>query len=358
MPLGNQGPLVIAVVCAEAILAGGFIAMRVTIRNSSTRGLGTDDWVLIATWIVQVAFVCVITASCHYGFGQHNTDLSKPDVRMATKTELVAQCIISCAMGLSKAAVGMFLMRIVVQTWHKVVLWFWISTMMGWSILLSITVFAQCVPFESLYDERVPREYCPLDLTTIAYIMCSWSAAMDFFLAGFPWMVLWKLNMGKKEKVTICVSLSLGILAGVCGIVRTAGLGVLSHTEDYLFATAESVIWTSSELTITLICVSVPVLRPIWVRMLGGTASERYYKQSEGSHNLITIGRMRNPRPTDMEIGLGTIRPDVKNANVTTIGASRRNSDDGSERTILRENQAIQRTREVTVEYEDNGRRD
>lgn len=62
---------------------------------------------------------------------------------------------------------------------------------------------------------------------------------------------------------------------------------------------------------------------------------------------------MRNTRPADAEIGLGTIRPDIKNANVTTIGASGRNSDDGSERTILRDNQAIQRTREVTVAYED-----
>ncbi|KAI0847250.1 hypothetical protein F5Y00DRAFT_242092 [Daldinia vernicosa] len=359
MALGNQGPTVIAITCVEVVLAGGFIATRVAIRNSSTKGVGIDDWVLIATWIVQLAFVCAITVSCGYGFGQHNKDLSKPDVRMATLTELIAQCIVSLAMGLSKSAVGLFLMRIVVQKWHKIVLWFWISTMMGWSILLAITVFAQCVPFESLYDDRVPRQYCTLDLTTIAYIMCSWSAAMDFFLAGFPWMVLWKLNMGRKDKITICVSLSLGILAGVCGIVRTVGLGVLSITEDYLFATAESVMWTSSELTITLICVCVPVLRPIWVRMLGGSTSERYYKQSEGSHNLVTIGRARNTRPTDTEIGLGTIRPDVKNANVTTIGASGRSSDDGSERAILRDNQtSIQRTREVTVAYEDKGRRD
>ncbi|KAI8958239.1 hypothetical protein F5Y11DRAFT_336747 [Daldinia sp. FL1419] len=353
MGLGNQGPTVIAVVLAEALLAGAFIATRVAIRNSSAKGVGIDDWLLIITWIVQITFVCVITVSCAYGFGQHNTDLSKPDQRMATKTELIAQFVISCAMGLSKAAVGMFLMRIVVKTWHKAVLWFWISTMMGWSILLGVTVFVQCVPFESLYDERVPRQYCTLDLTTIAYIMCSWSAAMDFFLAGFPWMVLWKLNMQKKEKVTICVSLSLGLLAGICGVVRTTGLYVLSHTSDYLFATAESVMWTSSELTITLICVSVPVLRPIWVRIIGGTNSDRYYKQSEGSNGLITIGRVRNQRTRDTEIGLDTIRPDAKHANVTTIGASRRNSDDGSERTILRENQAIQRTREVTVVYED-----
>lgn len=40
----------------------------------------------------------------------------------------------------------------------------------------------------------------------------AWSAAMDFFLAIFPWFVLWGLNMKKKEKITICCSLSLGVL--------------------------------------------------------------------------------------------------------------------------------------------------
>ncbi|KAI1474401.1 hypothetical protein F4774DRAFT_429925 [Daldinia eschscholtzii] len=353
MPLGGMGPAVIGILCFEVLLSGTFISLRVAVRNSSAKGVGVDDWALIVTWVVQAIFVCLMIVSCIYGFGQHNVDLGNPDKRMATKLELAAQFVVSWAMGLSKAAVGLFLMRIVVKTWHKVLLWFWIITMMGWSIMLAITVFAQCVPYESLYDERVPRQYCRLDLTKIAYIMCSWSAAMDFFLAGFPWMVLWKLNMQKKEKVTICVSLSLGILAGVCGVIRTLGLGVLSVTADYLYATAESIIWTSSELTITLICVSVPVLRPIWVRILGGTNSDRYYKQSEGSQGLVTIGRMRNSRPRDTEIGLDTIRPDVKDANMTTIGASRRNSDDGSERTILRDNQAIQRTREVTIAYED-----
>jgi hypothetical protein len=35
---------------------------------------------------------------------------------------------------------------------------------------------------------------------------------MDFFLALFPWFVLWNLNIKRKERITICVSLSLGIM--------------------------------------------------------------------------------------------------------------------------------------------------
>jgi hypothetical protein len=49
--------------------------------------------------------------------------------------------------------------------------------------------------------------------------------------------VLWNLNMKRREKITVCVSLSLGIFAGVCGIIRTTGLGVLANSADYLCKT-------------------------------------------------------------------------------------------------------------------------
>lgn len=35
---------------------------------------------------------------------------------------------------------------------------------------------------------------------------------MDFALAAFPWIALRGLNMKKRERITICVSLSLGVL--------------------------------------------------------------------------------------------------------------------------------------------------
>ncbi|XXG99656.1 hypothetical protein Hte_005997 [Hypoxylon texense] len=338
MPLGGKGPLTIVVVTVEVALAGAVISMRLYTRKFLKGGIGTDDYLLMITWVLQMLFVILMIVSSVYGFGQHTTDISAEDIRKATKIEVLAQFFISLAMGLSKTAVAAFLLRIIVTTWHKAVLWFWIVTMMAWSFLLAISCFAQCTPVEAIWD-------------------APWSAAMDFFLAAFPWVVLWKLNMPKKEKITICVSLSLGIVAGICGVVRTSGLEVLSQTADYLYATADSIIWTNSEMTITIICASVPVLRPLWTKVLGGSISDRYYKQSdkqsEGSNGIITIGRMRKERKMETDFDLETIpRPDVRNTKTTTIGTFNGTSDDGSEHSILREGQAIQHRREFTIAYE------
>ncbi|KAI6085228.1 hypothetical protein F4821DRAFT_241433 [Hypoxylon rubiginosum] len=358
MPLGGKGPLTIAILMVEVVLAGTFIAMRLYTRKFLKGGVGADDYLLMITWFLQLLFTILMIVSSVYGFGQHNTDITAEDLRKAMEVELIGQFFISIAMGLSKVAVAAFLMRIIVARWHKIVLWFWIVTMMAWSLLLAISCFAQCAPVEAIWDARITNKTCPINLTNMAFIMCSWSAAMDFFLAAFPWVVLWKLNMPKKEKITICVSLSLGVVAGICGVVRTSGLKVLSEAADYLYATADSIIWTNSEMTITIMCASIPVIRPLWTKILGGSITDRYYKQSdkqsEGSSGIITIGRWRRKeRKADTEFDLDTIpRPDVTSTKTTTIGTFEGSFDADSEHDILRDSQVIQQRREFTIDYQ------
>lgn len=77
-----------------------------------------------------------------------------------------------------------------------------------------------------------------------------WFVVADFGFAILPWFVIWDLNMKRKEKITVAVGLSLGVLyvpsqvfrlfklptnvhhsAGICGIVRTVALDGLNATE-------------------------------------------------------------------------------------------------------------------------------
>lgn len=53
-----------------------------------------------------------------YGFGQHNANLGGYDIMMATKAELIGQFSVSIAMGLSKAAVALLLLRIINVFWY------------------------------------------------------------------------------------------------------------------------------------------------------------------------------------------------------------------------------------------------
>jgi hypothetical protein len=40
----------------------------------------------------------------------------------------------------------------------------------------------------------------------------AWFVAADFCFAILPWFVIWDLNMKRKEKLTVAIGLSLGVL--------------------------------------------------------------------------------------------------------------------------------------------------
>ncbi|KAG6365590.1 hypothetical protein INS49_007201 [Diaporthe citri] len=318
MPLGGKGPSVLACLWAQTAVTLTCIVLRWYTRRFIKGKVGADDYVLWVTWIFQVAFAVTFTVSCSYGFGQHNADLGAYEKSMATFWELVGQLAVSITMGTSKAAGALFLLRILTATWQKMILWAWMISNGFLALMLGISVFAQCTPTQALWDHTVAIQSCPISLTNVAYVTCSWSAAMDFFLAVFPWFVLWELNMKRREKITVCLSLSLGIFAGICGVIRTTGLGVLANSADYLYATADSVMYTSSELMVTVICISVPTLRPLWQKALKMQSSAYKYgtgDQFDGSR----YGRGTSKKQTLRSFDDG---PDGASFGMETLGTT------------------------------------
>ena len=46
--------------------------------------------------------------------------------------------------------------------------------------------------------------------TDVHAVLCIF---VDFFFAAFPWIFIWKLHMRRRDKISILVALSLGILS-------------------------------------------------------------------------------------------------------------------------------------------------
>ncbi|KAJ5382274.1 hypothetical protein N7517_000185 [Penicillium concentricum] len=362
MVLRGKGPTLVGVLWFETLLCMFVLALRIYTRTVIRHSIGWDDLLLIVSWALMVAFSGLCTASAHHGMGVHASEIAVEETPQGMLLLLIGQSVISISMGLSKCAVAAFLMRIVVKRWHKIFLWFWNITIMALSILLAITVFAQCTPVQSIWDSRVPSNGCSLNLTIMATIMCAWSAVLDFVLALFPWVALWNLNMKKKEKYTICLSLSLGIFAGICGVIRTTGLDALTQSTDYLYATTDSVIWTMSELTTTIICVSIPALRPLYRSIRGNNSSnDASYYNNIPPYRKGSGGRSgeRSAEPTFAMDTITTTTVNAKDIDDES-GASGRNEDHGEDtdtRHILQhphpQSPGIYQVNEVRVSYED-----
>ena len=152
--------------------------------------------------------------------------------------------------------------------------------------------------------------------------------------------------------------------AGICGIFRTSGLTSLSNAEDYLCkpnqppskddvsnkeidSISDSVMWTVSEVTATIVCLTLPSLRPLYKKMRGEDFSSGGYQQHDDSayrHNpSFPLGSLRgqdndkDDTSTKIESGVLTGKNDSDEAILLHQG------------TMAKGN--IIRTQEVSVTY-------
>jgi hypothetical protein len=97
---------------------------------------------------------------------------------------------------------------------------------------------------------------------------------LDLWYAAFPWFLLWNLNMPRKEKWLIAASMSLGVFAAAYGTKRAIELKKLG-SPNYLRDVVGIIIWHAAELCTMLVCIGIPVCRPLYMRWLEGWVSTK-----------------------------------------------------------------------------------
>ncbi|KAK4208301.1 hypothetical protein QBC37DRAFT_379248 [Rhypophila decipiens] len=211
----------------------GRLITRLTMRADR---LGYDDWTLLIAWICYVDEDTWWYSERRAGF---------------------CYFFPFVAYGLIKLSVAMFLIRLTSVRWHKILLWFMGITFALYSLTVGI-IFAYCgwVNPSPLPTNRWSPEghqiygYCPSDAPQTVSDLWIWAIIIDFFLAVFPWFMLWKINMKRSKKLVICISLNLGVIAGALAIEHVIVFYEFTGAEDQAWA----YFWGLLELAISFIC--------------------------------------------------------------------------------------------------------
>ncbi|KAJ4409992.1 hypothetical protein N0V85_004023 [Neurospora sp. IMI 360204] len=223
-------------------------------------------------------------------------DIPVEDVPGAIMWEAIGQCFAVLGMALAKWSLGLFLLRLVTQKWHRISIWIVMGALMGASLSTCFVFMLQCSPPAYLWDKTIKGGHCDLDATPVSLTLCILCVLADFFFAFMPWIFLWNLNMNQREKMIIAISMSLGVIAGACGIKRTMQVPSLSSSNNYSRDTVGLIVWSSAEIAITMICIGIPVCRPLYKSFFNKIISSRngtsrgYQKQSGGGGATGHVG--------------------------------------------------------------------
>jgi hypothetical protein len=278
-------------------------------------------------------------------------DIENPrDIMHAVLYECISQTFAVIGMAVAKWSLGLFLLRLVKETWHKVAIWATLAMLMSASLLCLFFFWLQCSP-AYLWDRSIPGGVCELPQLGISIYLGSercllWIGSSflvadelflaacvftDLFFAVFPWIFMWKLNMNQREKLVILSSMSLGLIAAAFGIKRTTEIPNLM-TENYLKDSVGIIVWTAAEMAVTMICIGIPVCRPLYKDYIDRLTSRSTSKYKDISGNgvgampLRTIGGSEIPG-SDSQAALDSkrraavpreLRPDARQSSYRT----------------------------------------
>ncbi|KAE9378639.1 hypothetical protein N431DRAFT_325815 [Stipitochalara longipes BDJ] len=270
LPHDNYGPRLNVAIWFLTGLAAVFLGLRLYCKRIRQNKLWWDDYILIAAFVALLTQTSLLSVCIHRGLGRHSWDITDwPDYLYVAN--ITGVCSILAA-AWSKTSFAVTLLRLSTG-WMRRLIWFIIASVNIFLGLSCIFTYVQCKPVKRLWDTSVPGA-CWNQEVIIRYnsFSSAWSGGMDILLATLPWRLINKLTLNKKERIGVIVGMSIGSLAGVTSIAKTATLSAIKNPDA--IATVSLMILATAETAITIVAASIPVLR-VFIRNTMKSQSSR-----------------------------------------------------------------------------------
>lgn len=85
-----------------------------------------------------------------------------------------------------------------------------------------------------------------------------------------PLTFVLRLQISLKKKVGLCILLGLGVVSGVCVVIKTILLRNFNVQTDETWVLVTAFSWHSSEIFLNIICGSIPTLPPLFDKFTKG----------------------------------------------------------------------------------------
>ncbi|KAK0611356.1 hypothetical protein B0T14DRAFT_440511 [Immersiella caudata] len=309
-PAEDAGPRIIGATMAVTVLAFVTYSARMYSRIVLVRGVGMDDYFMSLAMAMVIVGEALVWASVNRGAGKHLGDIPLEDLPIGLKLNFISQPIFLIAICVVKLA----------------------------------TVVLQCTDIRALWDLEIAQTatcWPQKTLQGLSYTNVGLNTLTDLCFAIFiPIPMLWNLNVNWRTRASLILALGLGCFACAAAIAKIPSLVDYGKTGDWLWDSQDICIWTVTECNVGIIAGSLPALRPMFKRALGGTfgtgkgTSGSGYQRHQDSSATRTTGTSRGglksvTDETSSERGfneasyyeMGNRDRDVKGANTVDVFA-------------------------------------
>ncbi|OAX81061.1 hypothetical protein ACJ72_04600 [Emergomyces africanus] len=261
-----------AVAASFAALSWAIVALRCYVRLTLTHW-GIDDLFVVLSLLIFSGFATVLIYASTQGLGKHNEDIKSRDaVVNAFKAFFLCDLFYIASSGIVKISFCLSLLRVIVIGRAHV---YAIYTVGAITALFTIfywffTLFT-CWPVDFLWNQiRNPDGHgsCRHFRNVVAgsYAHSAIVCAGDLTLAIVPALMLRKLNLNYRTKLSAGVLLGFGSVASIATIARLVYVRHGYDQIDFLYTNSEIMIWSVTEIGVSIIAVSAVTLKPLMVK--------------------------------------------------------------------------------------------
>ncbi|GIK03824.1 hypothetical protein Aspvir_007898 [Aspergillus viridinutans] len=269
MASDSQGPVVVGISIAFAIVTFVVIYLRMFARVVVLEHVGVDDYLILCACLLSWAFIAVTIVSVKKGLGSHLVDVDKNNLPSYSFVVWLSSMFYLACLGFIKTSVCWFYTRIGDKTLTRM------------SLIMMGIVGTQAAVFVMV--AALPGHCVGINIFYLSN--AALNILTNLLTYSLPINVLLKLQMPLKQKFALGFILCLGLFACISSIIRITYIPTMLTSADFTYAISGAMYWSVIETNVGILAASIPSFKAIasrfLPRLIGEYSSGRKYASSK-----------------------------------------------------------------------------
>ncbi|KAJ0123660.1 hypothetical protein J7T55_012126 [Diaporthe amygdali] len=266
-----QVRILVVYIVTSALATIGLILRFYTGACLNQRRLGLDAFLILAAWAVYLASFIGMLKVFPCGFGKHLWSVTQEQLQCYMNELLFLGVTYFWPPTLAKLSLIVLYHRLNPNTGFRAALYAIAFVVTTYTIVFTAVLSGPCNPL------NVGSSTC---LNNVALAQAVLNISTDGVLVIMPVIMLWGLNMPRKQKVAVGCILTLGSGAVIASCVRIAYVRAMINNPDVLYTQGSAAVWSAVEINIGILCNCLAMLKPFvrrhlpWLVSLVGSGAD------------------------------------------------------------------------------------
>ncbi|KAJ6436576.1 ferric-chelate reductase [Purpureocillium lavendulum] len=281
----DRGPAVLAVTTATLALASILVGVRIISRHFVIRKVTWDDKVMVVAWLIAFFLSFTINLGVANGLGKPDKYISHDEWITIRRCEYVFSILYNPALAATKTSILVLYLRLA-RTTQVVLRCASLVTLVIVNVagaVLTIMNIFQCSPIRASWTMDADEGAICIPLLTEFICSAPVNILTDLAILALPIPIVTRLNLPTRQTMILVSTFALGIFVTIVDVVRIyylqEAIGDRSESlpgpgpefgapSGFAWNASLSIMWSAVEVNVGIACASVPMMKPLVVKLL------------------------------------------------------------------------------------------